>query len=287
MNSNLKTSLLGLLAGLSSVAVFASGTATDTASNYSASGAWGNSPIPANLGSGFGNWNFTFINASNPPYAGTYLDLASYGNPDGALYPAGPGGFAWGTYANGSNPSGTGAFEAMRPFTTGASGSSSLYNQTFSMLFASQGVGTSQGQSMGVNIGSAFSLLYSGGGPDSLMVSVDGGAPISTGVTQANLTSGLKISLSVSGPLNSPAEVFSLVLGPAAGGPAYATLNGTFNSAVYDTSSFTVIDNNTAQNGYFNNPNITPELVPEPSSLALLGMSAFGMLALYRRGRKE
>jgi hypothetical protein len=162
-----------------------------------------------------------------------------------------------------------------------------LYNQTFSILFASQGVGTSQGQSMGLNIGTAFSLLYSGGGPDSLMVSVDGGAPISTGVTQANLTSGLKISLSVSGPLNSPSEVFSLVLGPAAGGPAYFTLPGTFNSAAYNTSSFTVSDNNTAQNGYFNNPNITPELVPEPSTLALIGVGTFGALAMYRRNRRQ
>src|SRR5215472_13350521 len=237
MNSNLKTSLLGLLAGLSSVAVFASGTATDTAANYASS--WGNSP--PNNGSGFGPWSFNFINASNPPYVGTYLDLTSYGNPDGALSPTGPNGYAWGTYANGLDSFGNpGAFQATRPFTTGASGSASLYNQTFSMLLGSKSIGSSQNQSLGVSIGTAFSLLYSGGGPDNLMLSVDGGAPNGTGVTFANINSGLKISLSVSGPLNSPAEVFSLVLSPAAGGPSYATLNGTFNAAAYNTSSFTV-----------------------------------------------
>jgi hypothetical protein len=277
MNSKLKTSALGLILGMSSAALFAANTASDTAANYAAS--WGSAP--PNLGSGFGDWSFVLYNANSPPYVGTYLDLASYNNSDGAL----SGGYAWGTYANGG--SGDGSIQITRPFTTGASGSSSLYNQTFSMVIGSAGVGSSPGQALAVNIGTAFGLSYTGGGADNMMLTVGGGGgPIATPVTFGDINGGLIISLSVSGALNSMTEGYTLALSPAAGGAAYYTTSGTFDASAYDTSSLVFIDTNTSNDQFFNNLMITAE-VPEPSSLMLLGTSAIGVLAFYRRGCKS
>jgi len=44
-----------------------------------------------------------------------------------------------------------------------------------------------------------------------------------------------------------------------------------------------MFDFNTTGNGYFNNLNISPEAVPEPSSLALFGLSGLALLLRFRR----
>ncbi len=168
--------------GLSGGMAFAAGTASDTASNYASPG-WSTSP--ANLGSGFGAWGFTLNNYNSPPYVGTYLDLTSYGNPDAVL----TGGYAWGTYANGSP--GNGSLDMARPFTAGPSGSTSLYNQTFSVDIGSGGIGGT-GSAIGVNIGTAFSLEYLGGGVDNSLKS--------TGSAFADPPSTLSMKLSTPPP---------------------------------------------------------------------------------------
>jgi len=277
MNSTIKTLAIALAMGLSASGAFAAATATDTAANYTT--AWSATSTP-NLGSGFGAWNVTLINNSSPPYTGTYLDLATYGNTDGVLSPGGSGGAAWGTYANSGPPAPS--IDINRPFTAGPSGSTSLYNQMFSIGIASGGIGGA-GSSITLNVGSAFSLSYAGGGSDNMLLSVDGGAASPVAVDFAQLQSGLLVALSVSGALNSSSEGYALAISPFAGGsPIYST-SGTFNAAVYNTSSFDFIDLNTSANAYFNNPNISPESVPEPATLALFGLSGLMTFSLIRR----
>jgi hypothetical protein len=126
-------------------------------------------------------------------------------------------------------------------------------------------------------------LSYAGGGPDNFTLSVDGGGANAIPVTYANLNGGLLIALSVSGPLNSATEGYTLTLSPFAGGPAIYTASGTFDSSIYNTSSFSFSDLNTSNDQFVNNLIISAE-VPEPSSLAMLGLSsAMAFLAIRRR----
>jgi hypothetical protein len=253
---------------LTSGMAFGAGTANDTASNYNVPG-W--NATPSNLGSGFGAWNITLNNASSPPYVGTYL------NGGGAVA---SGGYSWGTYANGSP--GDGSISITRPFTAGASTSSSLFNQTFSFDLASDGVGPSQGL-LSAAVGNAFSFSYNGAGSDNFLLSVDGGAATTTPVNFSALNAGIVVSLTVSGALNSSAEAYTFAVSPFAGGsPLYST-SGTFDSSSFNTSSFNYLDSNTTGNGYFNNLNITAEPVPEPTTLALVGLGGLAMLGFARR----
>ena len=76
MNSTLKTSAIAVAMGLSASGAFAAATASDTSANYT--GGWSASTTP-NLGSGFGAWSVADNDGGgSAPYAGTYLDLASY-----------------------------------------------------------------------------------------------------------------------------------------------------------------------------------------------------------------
>ncbi len=262
-----KSSAIIVALGLSAGMALAAGTASDTASNY-APGSW--STTPANLGSGFGAWNI--IASPNGGSAGTYLDSGSSIK---------TGGYSWGTYANNSS---TANISISRAFTAGNSTSSSLYNQTFSFDLSSDGVGPSQGL-LSAEIGTAFLFAYNGAGSDNFTLSVDGGA--STALSAVNFTAlhaGLTVSLAVSGALNSSSEAYTFTVSPFAGGSPLYTSSGTFDSSAYNTSSFNYLDSNTTGNGYFNNLNITPEIVPEPSTMALAGLSGFlTLLALRRR----
>jgi hypothetical protein len=271
MNPTLKTLAVALVTGFTASGAFAAATASDTAANYSAS--W--STTPPNMGSGFDNWANQVLNNNSPPYAGTYLDQSSYNNPDGVL----SAGYAWGTYANGG--SGNGEIILVRPFLAGGSGSASLYNQTFSVGIGSGGIGGT-GSAIGLYVGTAFSLSYLGGGPDNFGLSVAGGPVNPIPVNYANLNGGLLVSLTVSGPVNSASEGYTLAISPFAGGPAIYSTSGTFNSSAYNTSSFSFSDLNTSNDAFVNNLNITAE-VPEPSSMLILGLSGLTTLLAHRR----
>src|SRR5882724_1993398 len=222
---------LGLACGRADAAA----TASDTAANYAPS-SW--STTPPNGGSGFGAWNITLSNANNPPYVGTYLDNGS------SIV---TGGYSFGTYANGTGDNGS--FNAIRPFTAGASGSSSLHNQTFSLDLSSGGVGNGSGgppsSELGFSIGSAFSFFYLGTGSDNFEFNPAGTGLVVTPVNFSELNSGLHVSLAVSGALNSTSEAYTLTVSPFAGGSPYYTTSGTFNSLTHDTSNLYYYDMNT------------------------------------------
>jgi hypothetical protein len=90
--------------------------------------------------------------------------------------------------------------------------------------------------------------------------------------------------LAVSGPVNSTTEGYTLTLSPFAGGPAFDVETGTFDSSAFNTSSFTLVDANTSNNGFVNNLSISPEtVVPEPASLALVAGSLAALAGIRRR----
>jgi hypothetical protein len=152
---------------------------------------------------------------------------------------------------------------------------------------ASGGVGNGSGgppnSALGFSIGTAFSFFYLGTGSDNFNFSVDGGGPIVTPVNFSELSSGLHISLAVGGPLNGASESYTLTVSPFAGGSPYYTTTGTFDGSANSTSFFDYVDSNTTGNGYFNNLNITVETAPEPSSLALMGLSGLAAVFAFRR----
>ena len=263
--------LLAILAStaLLTNAAFAAANASDTAANYVGPG-W--STTPQNLGTGFGAWNNQALNNNSPPYAGTYMDQTSYNNSDGVL----SAGYAWGAYANGAP--GNGEFLLSRPFTA-AGGTANLLNQTFSIGLGSKGLTSG---SMALSIGTAFNLGYVGGGTDNFTLSVDGGATSVVPVNFAQLNAGILVALTVTGALNSPSEGYALTISPFAGGAALYSTSGTFNSAAYSTSSFSLDILNTSSDQFANNPTITT--IPEPASLALFGLAA---IALGFRARKH
>lgn len=264
-----------LAMGLSASRAFAAATASDTAANYAGTG-WSATNSP-NLGNGFGPWDLGAIN-DMPPYSGTYLDETAYGNPDGVL----SAGYSWGTYANGSNSAGLlGSFVMERPFTAGG-GSTSLVNQTFSIGLGSGGIGGA-GSSIALSIGTAFSLDYGGGGSDNFFMYVDSGDEIPVAVDFAQLNAGIDVALTVTGPLNSTTEDYTLAISPFAGGPAIYTSSGAFDSSNYNTSFFLFGDNNTSNDAFVNNPTITS--VPEPTSIAMLGFA--GMTTLLAKRRRK
>lgn len=265
---------IALLAlGFSGATAFAAGTASDTAGNYTS----GWSTSPANNGTGFGAWSVNVQNNLGPPYAGTYLAGS------GDTHIVDGSGNAWGVYANSAQGSTLPSVTFTRPFTAGLSGSSSLFDQTFSFDIGSGGVGPGQGL-LSAAVGNAFLLEYDGtGSSDNMLLGIDGGTLQTIPVVFTQLNAGLNVSLAVSGALNSPTENYTFTINPFSGGAPIFTQSGTFDASTYNTSQFQFTDQNTTQNGYFNTLNLSVETVPEPGSVAIFAASGLGMLLALRR----
>ena len=254
----------------------AASAAFDTAANYSGGG-WG--LTPPNNGTGFGAWSIT---VDDPAYAGTYLDTSSA---------VASGGYSWGTYAFGDYGSSLlPTIFLTRPFTAGPSGSANLYNQTFSMDMSSDAVGIG---TFAVYFGSLFSLSYNAyNAPDNMflvdssndVIPTTGPISVYTSINFSELNAGINISVAVSGPLVG-IDTFTLTVSPVSGGSPLYTYSNNYDASTQDSSYVIVEDSNTTGNGYFNNLNITPELVPEPPALGLLAVGMFGLTLLRRRQR--
>jgi hypothetical protein len=278
-------SAVALALALSAGTVTASNSASDTASNYSGGG-WG--LTPPNLGSGFGAWTVTPVNGNNPPYVGTYLGTGSS---------VASGGYVWGTYANGTGDNGN--MHLFRPFTVAGggyndpSGFGTLYNQSFSVSLSSAGIGNGAGgppnSALGFQLATgqnfntastALYLVYRGTSAGDNMYIWNNVTAVETpvAVTFAQLSAGITVSVAVG---NNPDGLnpYTLTVSPFSGGSPYATATGTENGPLQSVDLF---DFNTTGDGFFNNLNITAE-VPEPSSLALFGLSGVAMLLRLRR----
>ena len=279
-------SAIALALAFSAGTASASNAASDTASNYS-SGGWG--LTPPNNGSGFGPWTVMTFNANNPPYVGTYLSTGSAVN---------SGGYAWGTYANGGTSDGN--VHLFRPFTVDGSGYQdpstlgTLNSQTFSVSLSSAGIGNGSGGPPGSALGfqlatgqnfntasTALYLVYRGTSATDNMYIWDNNTGVETpvAVTFAELNAGITVSVAVG---NNPDGLnpYTLTVSPFTGGSPYAIFNGAENGPLQAVDLF---DFNTTGDGFFNNLNITPELIPEPSGLALFGLSGLALLFRLRR----
>lgn len=268
---------------LSSRVADAALSASDNAANYTST--WGTSP--PNNGSGFGAWNIVVANNNSPPYVGTYLDSGS------AILTSG---HSFGTYANGGNNNGR--IDLNRPFTVNPtgyhdpSGLGTLYNQTFGIALASDGVGNGNSgppnSAFGFNLETGqgagatpvLTLEYLGTQANDNMVLIDNGGTDNTTVpvSFANLHAGLSVSVSV-GANPDGVNPYTITISPFAGGPALYSFSGSTTGPIQQADVF---DSNTTGNGYFNSLAISAE-VPEPASSVLLGFGLAALLSFRRR----
>lgn len=290
----LRQSAVGVAAGTllllgMAPAGFSAMVASDNGSNYISSG-WGLSA--PNGGTGFGAWTNFATNNNSPPYAGTYLDLASYHNSPNIE----ASGADWSTYANSSPP--TPRVDLVRPFLPALGGYSdpsslgTLYNQTFSVAMASNGIGGAGaadgfsldiGQGAGAVSSPALTFEYAGGGTDNMTLIDNNGTDNTTvPINYNNFTNGILVSVAV-GSNPDGLNPYTVTISPLPGNATFSTpvvLTGSENGALQQVDMF---DNNTAGDGFFNSLGITAEVaVPEPASLGLLGVGA-SALALRRR----
>jgi hypothetical protein len=275
--------VLGFAPGLASAAMVAS----DNGANYITPG-W--SLSAPNEGSGFGNWASFVTNNNSPPYAGTYLDLPSYNNSPNIEAV----GADWGTYSNSAPP--TPRVDLVRPFVPAAGGYSdpsslgTLYNQTFSVAMASNGVGNA-GQAVGISLDigqgalatsvPALTVEYAGGNTDNMTLNDNNGTDnTAVPIDYNNLTNGILISVAV-GSNPDGLNPYTVTISPLPGNTTFSTpvvLTGSETGPLQQVDMF---DQNTTGDGFFNSLSISPEAVPEPASMALIG--GVGMLLMARR----
>jgi PEP-CTERM motif len=260
--------------GMSAGMAFAAAAASDSASNYVS--VWGTSA--PNNGSGFGNWGFT-----GGPNSGDYSTfLAGVANTP----IVDTGGNAWAINVE-SVPL-PGFLSIVRTFTPGPSASSALFNQTITFDLAVSGVPSpSSGGPAGyfaADVGSLEFGFQEDGPftPYTFLINSTSNTDYYPLISASQWTAGLVVSISVSGALASPTESYTLMVSPfSGGGPIYSN-SGTFDSSRFVPSEVNFVATGFDGDGYFNSINISPEPVPEPSGVALVGFG-IGLAGAMRR----
>jgi hypothetical protein len=266
---------LGTVWGLSAGQAFAAASASDSASNYVS--VWGLSP--PNNGTGFGNWGLV-----GGPSSGDYNTFLA-GISDTPIVDN--GGNAWALTSN-SLPL-PGYLSASRVFLPGPSGSTSLFNQTISFDLAVSGVPSPSssgpaGYFEDYIAGLDFGLQEDGpNAPYTFFENVTSDTVLDPAISLSQWEAGLAVSISVSGPLNSTSENYTLTVSPFAGGPALFSNSGTFDSSRFVPSNIGFADDGFGGTDYFNSLNITPEPAPEPSTIGLLGIGLAGLVWRCRK----
>ncbi len=254
---------------LLSCAAWAAQNAADNAGNYST---W---PQTANNGYGFGNWTYDNL-TPNGGYAGEFLGGSTgSGNPSSYNINSGSG-KSWAFYANQATAV---SAQAIAPFLGGSLG----VGQTFSVqmqnyLIATGGTnGFSLQNSSGGNL---FSFYFVGGQSD-YYINV-GGNQVSTGVGYTG--NGLDLSFTQGG-----GDTWSFVISGPTVTTTTLTSTGTgdllANNNIGQVDLYNESGASTGGGGsgsydlFFNNLSV----VPEPSTLAMLGMSGLSALMFFRR----
>lgn len=251
--------------------------ASDNAGNYSA---W---PQSANNGTGFGSWSFNNT-TPNGGFSGQFLGTSYTANGGGINSGTGN---AFGFYAN---QGASAEAQAIAPFSAGAL----TANQTFSVQMQDHSITDNGGQegfslrdSSGNNI---FQFYFNGGASDyyvNIWTSIATGVQIDTGVGYS------------SGPLtlsftqeSGDAWSFSITEGSTAAGTLSSTSTGDslWNNTISQVDLYSLNGGSARTAGdndnlYFNNLQITAAAVPEPTVMALYGVS--GLVALFAFRRRQ
>jgi hypothetical protein len=263
--------LFASLAGLATLSAQAQLTlASDNAGNYSS---W---PQTANNGAGFGSWSFNNP-TPNGGYAGEFLG-GSYTSNGGGINSG--NGNAFGFYANSGNYA---EAQALTTFSAGAL----TAGETFSVQMQNHYIGDAGGQegfslqnSSGNNL---IQFYFNGGASDYYLsiwtaiatpVQVDTGVNYTSGPLTLNYTQGAGTAWS-----------FAILEGATTVGALSSASTGDalWQNSVSQVNLYSLNggdSGNQNDNVYFNNLSVT---APEPTTLALSGLSALALLALRHR----